>query len=86
MEAFQDVSQNPDNLSKYGNNPNLKTIIDKLDKKFGPPGPAPPPGSGGGGLGGMMGGGNGGMGGMMGGGGGGFSAGGMPFGNMFGGL
>ena len=56
MQAFQDVSQNPSNLSKYGNKPKLRTIIDKLDKKFGPPGTGPPPGSGGGFSGGFSGG------------------------------
>lgn len=45
MEAFQDVSQNPANVSKYGNNQNLQTIIRKLEEKFGPAGEGPPPGS-----------------------------------------
>lgn len=48
MQAFQDISQNPENIIKYGHNPRLKTIIEKLDKKFGPPGSGPPPASGGG--------------------------------------
>ena len=53
MAAFQDISQNPENISKYPNNRKLKTIIDKLDKKFGPPGSGPPPSSSGGFPGGM---------------------------------
>ena len=71
MAAFQDVSQNPENISKYESNPKVKKVIEKLAKKFGPAGAGPPPGSGGG---------------FPGGGfpGGGFP-GGMPFGNMFGG-
>ena len=56
MQAFQDVSQNPSNITKYGNNPKLRTIIDKLDKKFGPSGTGPPPGSGTGFSGGFSGG------------------------------
>jgi len=56
MAAFQDVSQNPENISKYENNPKVKTIIDKLAKKFGPAGSGPPPGSGGGFPGGFPGG------------------------------
>ena len=38
MAAFQDVSQNPANISKYENNPKVKVVIDKLSKKFGGPG------------------------------------------------
>lgn len=55
MQAFQDVSQNPANLSKYGNNPQ-KPIFDKLDKKFGPQGSGPPSRSGSGFSGGFSGG------------------------------
>lgn len=51
MQAFQDVSQNPVNLSKNENNPKVK-----LDKKFGPPGSGPPPRSGSGFSGGFSGG------------------------------
>ena len=51
MQAFQDVSQNPAKLSKYGNNPKVK-----LDKTFGPPGSGPPPRSGSGFSGGFSGG------------------------------
>lgn len=46
MAAFQDVSQNPQNISKYDHNPKVKMIIEKLAKKFGPAGAGPPPGSG----------------------------------------
>ena len=53
MAAFQDVSQNPANLSKYEDNPKVKKILDKLAKKFGPAGSGPPPGSGAGFPGGM---------------------------------
>ena len=53
MAAFQDVSQNPANLSKYEDNPKVKKILDKLAKKFGPAGSGPPPGSGPGFPGGM---------------------------------
>lgn len=35
MAAFQDVSQNPQNISKYQNNPKVKKVIDKLSSKFG---------------------------------------------------
>lgn len=35
MAAFQDVSQNPQNISKYQNNPKVKKVIDKLSAKFG---------------------------------------------------
>ncbi|XP_074619413.1 hsc70-interacting protein-like [Acropora palmata] len=69
MAAFQDVSQNPANMSKYENNPKIKSIIDKLSKKFGNVESGPPPGSGGGFPGGFSGG----------------FPGGMDFGNMFGG-
>ena len=34
-EAFQDVSNNPMNYSKYENNPKIKSIINKLATKFG---------------------------------------------------
>ena len=44
MAAFQDVSQNPANMSKYDNNPKIKRVIDKLAQKFGPAGGGPPPG------------------------------------------
>ena len=40
MAAFQDVSQNPANISKYENNPKVKQVIDKLSTKFGPPQPS----------------------------------------------
>ena len=43
MQAFQDVSQNPQNISKYDHLPKVKMIIDKLAKKFGPAGEGPPP-------------------------------------------
>jgi suppressor of tumorigenicity protein 13 len=46
MQAFQDVSQNPQNVSKYDHLPKVKMIIDKLAKKFGPAGAGPPPDSG----------------------------------------
>ena len=69
MAAFQDVSQNPANMSKYENNPKIKSIIDKLSKKFGNAESGSPPGSGGGFPGGFSGG----------------FPGGMDFGNMFGG-
>ena len=41
MAAFQDVSQNPANISKYNDNPKVKAVIDKLSKKFGGPGASP---------------------------------------------
>ena len=43
MQAFQDVSQNPQNVSKYDHLPKGKMIIDKLAEKFGPAGEGPPP-------------------------------------------
>ena len=35
MAAFQDVSKNPANISKYENNPKVKKVIEKLQKNFG---------------------------------------------------
>ena len=35
MAAFQDVSKNPSNMSKYENNPKVKKVIEKLQSKFG---------------------------------------------------
>lgn len=46
MAAFQDVSQNPENMSKYTGIPKVKKILDKLANKFGPAGSGPPPESG----------------------------------------
>lgn len=100
MAAFQDVSQNPANLSNYQHLPKVQMIVDKLAEKFGPAGSGPPPdtsgfpgggfpggGFPGGGFGGGFGSGFGGGfgGGFPGGGFGGGFPGGMPFGNMFGG-
>lgn len=39
MAAFQDVSKNPANMSKYENNPKIKKVIEKLQTKFGKAGP-----------------------------------------------
>jgi len=42
MAAFQDVSSNPANMSKYQDNPKVKSVIEKLQSKFGGAGgPAP---------------------------------------------
>ncbi|KAM9393720.1 hsc70-interacting protein [Pholidichthys leucotaenia] len=35
MAAFQDVAQNPANISKYQNNPKIMTLVNKLSNKFG---------------------------------------------------
>lgn len=35
MAAFQDVAQNPANMSKYQNNPKVMSLISKLSAKFG---------------------------------------------------
>ncbi|XP_060047560.1 hsc70-interacting protein-like [Erinaceus europaeus] len=35
MAAFQDVAQNPSNMSKYQNNPKVMNLISKLSAKFG---------------------------------------------------
>lgn len=35
MVAFQDVAQNPANMSKYQNNPKVMNLITKLSAKFG---------------------------------------------------
>lgn len=35
MVAFQDVAQNPANMSKYQNNPKVMNLISKLSAKFG---------------------------------------------------
>lgn len=35
MAAFQDVSQNPANISKYQNNPKIMALVNKLSSKFG---------------------------------------------------
>ena len=35
MMAFQDVAQNPANMSKYQNNPKVINLISKLSAKFG---------------------------------------------------
>ena len=35
MAAFQDVSKNPANMSKYESNPKVKKVIEKLQAKFG---------------------------------------------------
>ena len=37
MAAFQDVSQNPENMKKYEDNPKVKKVIEKLQSKFGGP-------------------------------------------------
>lgn len=37
MAAFQDVAQNPDNISKYQSNPKIMALITKLSSKFGAP-------------------------------------------------
>lgn len=41
MKAFQDVSQNPQNMHKYEDNPKVKKVIEKLQKKFGAGGATP---------------------------------------------
>lgn len=41
MNAFKDVSQNPQNMHKYENNPKVKRVIEKLQKKFGAAGATP---------------------------------------------
>lgn len=65
MAAFQDVSQNPENIKNYESSPKIKKVIEKLAKKFGKAGgsgaggdtgappPQPPPSSGGFGAGGI---------------------------------
>lgn len=35
MAAFQDVAQNPANISKYQNNPKIMALVTKLSAKFG---------------------------------------------------
>ena len=35
MAAFQDVSKNPENIKNYENNPKVKSVIEKLQSKFG---------------------------------------------------
>ncbi len=35
MAAFQDVAQNPANISKYQSNPKIMVLINKLSSKFG---------------------------------------------------
>lgn len=35
MAAFQDVAQNPANISKYQSNPKIMALINKLSSKFG---------------------------------------------------
>uniref|UniRef100_A0A672HBP7 ST13 Hsp70 interacting protein n=1 Tax=Salarias fasciatus TaxID=181472 RepID=A0A672HBP7_SALFA len=37
MAAFQDVAQNPSNISKYQNNPKIMALVTKLSTKFGAP-------------------------------------------------
>uniref|UniRef100_A0A3P9B3J2 ST13 Hsp70 interacting protein n=1 Tax=Maylandia zebra TaxID=106582 RepID=A0A3P9B3J2_9CICH len=37
MAAFQDVAQNPANISKYQNNPKIMALVTKLSSKFGAP-------------------------------------------------
>lgn len=37
MAAFQDVAQNPANISKYQSNPKIMALIAKLSSKFGGP-------------------------------------------------
>ncbi|MEQ2173000.1 hypothetical protein GOODEAATRI_027162, partial [Goodea atripinnis] len=37
MAAFQDVAQNPANISKYQNNPKIMALVTKLSTKFGAP-------------------------------------------------
>ncbi|CAL8274947.1 unnamed protein product [Lota lota] len=37
MDAFQDVAQNPANISKYQGNPKIMALITKLSAKFGAP-------------------------------------------------
>lgn len=34
-QAFQDISSNPQNYSKYENNPKIKSVINKMASKFG---------------------------------------------------
>lgn len=34
-QAFQDVSENPANISKYQNNPKVQKLIQKMSEKFG---------------------------------------------------
>lgn len=33
--AFQDISQNPQNMVKYQNNPKVQALINKMASKFG---------------------------------------------------
>ena len=35
MKAFQDISSNPANISKYQNNPKVQALLEKMGKKFG---------------------------------------------------
>lgn len=35
MTAFQDVAQNPANISKYQDNPKIMALVTKLSSKFG---------------------------------------------------
>jgi len=35
MAAFQDVAQNPANISKYQHNPKIMALVTKLSAKFG---------------------------------------------------
>lgn len=35
--AFQDVAQNPANMSKYQDNPKVMNLLSKLSAKFGAP-------------------------------------------------
>lgn len=37
MAAFQDVAQNPANISKYQGNPKIMALINKLSSKFSGP-------------------------------------------------
>lgn len=37
MAAFQDVAQNPANISKYQSNPKIMALVTKLSAKFGAP-------------------------------------------------
>merc|ERR1719431_1568333 len=44
MAAFADVSSNPANMSKYQDNPKIKSVIEKLQGKFSGMGGSPPMG------------------------------------------
>ena len=35
MVAFQDIQKNPQNISKYENNPKIKKVMEKLSAKIG---------------------------------------------------